>query len=224
MAHGYGWDGSGWGKDLGAGGATFYDAGILTDMLGEAGIHLASGWNWGTQQMQMSAIGQGVVQFGRKLRRGLAGLKDLLGGSVNLHHVRETPWFCSGAPACALPPSTNNVYYSSALLTSSSSWIAMTTVHELAHVIDWQSSIALASGRGRFSDAWHGAPLTVYAACGPFSPDNRCGVNRWERWAEAVTVWVFGGAYKGVETARMISPGALGAQKDGISALLNGGR
>ncbi len=60
----------------------------------------------------------------------------------------------------------------------------MTTVHELAHVMDWHSQIGLGNGTTIFSDAWHGSPLTEYAVS-----------NRWERWAEAVTVYVYGDRY-----------------------------
>lgn len=100
----------------------------------------------------------------------------------------------------------------------------MTTVHELAHVIDRHSRIQTGvigsyggpvPTYGRFSDAWGEAPLTDYAAC-------RACVNAWERWAEAVTVWVFGSEYKGQETANKISPSALALQMDRLGALLNG--
>jgi hypothetical protein len=180
MAHGYRWAGSGW---TGGADAHFYDMGILSDVLGEAGIAFVTGWNWESQQGQMSAIGQGVVALGRKLDRGLAGLRQLLGSGVSLHRLDVIP---CGAPACA---PNQNVYYSSGFLNdSSSAWIAMTTVHELAHVIDWNGRIEV-NGRmqKQFSNAWHGAPITEYAAGGV--------INRWERWAEAVTVYVYGDRY-----------------------------
>lgn len=105
----------------------------------------------------------------------------------------------------------------------------MTTVHELAHVIDWHSRIGLGSGKygwSNFSAAWHGAPLTGYAACGGLS----C-VNRWERWAEAVTAWVYYDSGSGstsykqnqIETQLGANwPYALQIQMERIGALLQG--
>jgi len=212
-AHGYSWDGSFWSIIQGAAFATEQ---LLYDTVGEAGISFANGWNWKTQQAQMTAIGQGVVNFGQALGAGIAQLKNLLGGGAALHHVANTPWYCFGAPACALPPGTNNVYFSTDFLTNNTpAWISMTTVHELAHVIDWHSRIGLGSGKygwSNFSAAWHGAPVTDYAACG-----GALCVNRWERWAEAVTVWVFGSAYPGQRTVNDLT-----VQMGRIGAILNG--
>ncbi len=100
----------------------------------------------------------------------------------------------------------------------------MTTVHELAHVIDWHSRIGLGSGKygwSNFSAAWHGAPLTGYAACG-----GRSCVNRWERWAEAVTVFVYGSDYAqalGMKNNEFFVTGqAFTDQMERIRQLLNG--
>ncbi len=56
-------------------------------------------------------------------------------------------------------------------------------------------------------------------------------MNRWERWAEAVTVWVFGElnvntgqyvtTYSASEVGR-VKPGELLGQMDRMTALLNG--
>lgn len=110
-----------------------------------------------------------------------------------------------------------------------------TVVHELAHVIDWHSNIQIgtitmygqtAATYGRFSSAWSEPPLTDYAAQFHFYPA------RWDVWAEAVTVWVFGElnlntgqfltSYKPYEVTRRVSPGELVYQMNHIEALLNG--
>ena len=181
-------------------------------MASEAGITFIGQW---TFDRGMKAVGAGIALFGRKLEGGLAQLKSLLGGWAAIIHGS-----CFGV-SCALPPGTHTVRLSNSLLKGPSEWIAQTTVHELAHVIDWHSFIQVPAGYygwGHFSDAWSGAPLTGYAAGDEWRPYPR----RWERWAEAVTVWVFGAAYKGKETEKMITPTALTAQMDRITALLNG--
>jgi RHS repeat-associated protein len=222
QAHGYSWNGSGWSGD---GDAHFYDEGILSDVLREAGIAFVTGWNWGNQQRQMSAIGQGVVALGQKLNQGLAGLRQLLGGGASLHHVNQTPGICQGRDACALPPGTHNVYYSTGFLNDNSSqYIAMTTVHELAHVIDWHNRINMNGASVSFSFAWHGTPITAYAACA--YPD--C-FNPWERWAEAVTVYTYGSAYEAELRSRnnggfRIGEVALNIQMARMHELLNGVR
>jgi hypothetical protein len=140
-AHGFGWGGQHWDVLIPA---IFADRDILLETVAEAGVTFASGWDWNTQQAAMVAIGQGIVRFGQKLSGGLAHVKALLGGGAALHHVAATPWYCLGAPACALPPGTHNVYYSTTFLQeSSAAWIAMITVHEPAHVIDWHSRIQI---------------------------------------------------------------------------------
>lgn len=209
-ARGYVWNGGGWSLGNSMLDIIFYDADILYETVGEAGVTFAGGWDWNTQKAQMTAIGQGIVKFGQKLSTGLAQLQNLLGGGAALHHVSNTPWYCFGAPACALPPGTNSVYFSTDFLTNNTpAWISMTTVHELAHVVDWHSRIGLGlaqNKRGNFSMAWHGAPITDYARR-----------NAWERWAEAVTVWVFGDAYKKSERPLNVD---IGAQMNRIEALL----
>ena len=170
-AHGWFDSGNGWTMP---GMAVFEDVGILFEMAGEAGISFATGWDWNTQEAQMTAIGQGIALFGQKLSGGLTRLRELLGGGALLHHVAQTPVFCFDAPACALPPGSNHVYFSEGLLQEPAEWIRMTAVHELAHVIDWHSRIQTGMGSvhgstyptfGHFSDAWQGAPLT--STCGP---------------------------------------------------------
>ena len=63
-AHGYFDNGNGWSA---TGFALFADVDILSDVLAEAGIAFSGQWNWNSSSVQMSAIGQGVVEFGRRL-------------------------------------------------------------------------------------------------------------------------------------------------------------
>ena len=211
-AHGYSWDSSAshWSS---ASTPEFSDFGILQATLGDAGIQFVSGWDWSTQKAQMSAIGQAVVQFGSKLASGLAGLKNLLGGGAGLYHLAQTPWFCAGAPACALPTFARNVYYSTSELAGSSERIGLTTVHELAHLVDWQSTKV---GGISFSTTWEKefpTGLTKYANC------TRC-VRTWERWAEAVTYWVWG---RGTRDSVDLDADQEKAQMRRMNELLNGG-
>jgi hypothetical protein len=103
-----------------------------------------------------------------------------------------------------------------------------TIVHELAHVIDWHSRIQYGVDQvygyavpayGMFSTAWGDPPLTDYAAgkTGGFRPYPPS----WDRWAEAVTVWVFGSSYKPSERPLSVN---LGVQMTRIGELLEGWR
>ena len=126
-AHGFSWGGSHWNTpDT----PQFADEDILHETIGEAGITFAGGWNWGSQQRQMTAIGQGIVQFGQKLDNGLSQLMNLLNGGAKLRQGS-----CLGS-SCALPPGTHTVSFSKGTLSADSDWIAQTTVHELGHIID----------------------------------------------------------------------------------------
>ena len=90
--------------------ARFYDEQILLDTVGGARISFADTRDFVSQ---MVPVATGIVKLGQKLSQGLAHLKELLGGGAVMHHVAETPWYCFGAPACALPAGTNGVYFSS---------------------------------------------------------------------------------------------------------------
>ena len=212
-ARGFSWHGSGWSA---GGGIRFYDEGILSETVGEAGITFAGGWDWKTQEAQMTAIGQGIVMFGQKLSAGLSQLKNLLGGGASIAQGS-----CFGRP-CALPPGTSTVRMPKS---ADATWNMQTIVHELAHIIDWHSKIQIGTTvsfgelpvYGHFSDAWAGEPLTMYAA----GQDGAIFNHQWETWAEAVTVWVFGGSYKASERPLHVD---VGSQMVRISELLNGWR
>ncbi|MBM4092622.1 MAG: RHS repeat-associated core domain-containing protein, partial [Planctomycetes bacterium] len=212
-AHSYSWNGSGW--SLMGAIARFYDINILTETIGEAGISFAGSWDFVTQ---MTPIAQGIVKFGMMLSGGMAHLQGLLGGGAPIRHGS-----CLGS-ACA-PPYLGNVYLPGS---TDSTWLMQTVVHELAHLIDWHSRIqsgsiraygASASVYSKFSDMWGEPPLTDYAAgkTGGFRPYPLS----WDRWAEAVTVWVFGNSYKSSERPLNVD---VGAQMTRIGDLLNGWR
>jgi hypothetical protein len=83
-------------------------------------------------------------------------------------------------------------------------------IHEFGHIIDWHSSI----GNKSFSAAWEGSPMTEYAR----SSD-------WERWAEAVSVYVLGPTYflRSPQTGPQIGMDISG-QMDRMKQLLEGWR
>ncbi len=218
MARGYGWNGSGWGNPNPTG-PVFYDQEVLTEMAADAGISFVGSWQF---NRQMKAVGSGIALFGRNLAQGLGQLRALLGGGARL--LRGS---CMGS-SCALPPGTQTVRFSQETLSSRSEWIAQTTVHELAHVIDWHSRIQTGSVKtgiqgqisvpvfGRFSDAWDETPLTGYASGDGYRPYPR----RWEVWADAVATWVFGSKTDGL-TVKYSEP-FVGNQMGRIGNLLNG--
>jgi RHS repeat-associated protein len=214
-AHGYFHDGNHWGQQ---GDAVFSDTGIIQEVLAEAGIRFSDIHRWSLQEM--TPVTQGVVRFGQRLSRGLPGLKELLGGWVVFSKTHNLGCFTGGA--CSLPPGTHHVAFTSAFLKNSSTeYIAQTTVHELAHVIDWQ---------GHFSKTWSGTPLTDYATCASF----QCLSSTWETWAEAVTVWVYGAfdvttghfatMYKSNEVRSHVVQNRLNEQMLAVQTLLGGWR
>jgi hypothetical protein len=82
------------------------------------------------------------------------------------------------------------------------------TVHELAHIIDYNSSVEWAiyylsrtvkspQEPSTFSTAW-GIYTTNYSHCW------KC-VQKWERWAEAVSLYVYGANYP-YDGARFLEP------------------
>jgi len=219
-AHGYFWGGDHWSV---AGDPHFQDEGITGDVIAEAGISLASTvspspWSWGNKQK----VAYAVARFGQKLSGGIAALQALLGGYAVINLNPGIPSYCRGA--CAPPPPWTGGHevffaigtFSAADLVGGAQWV----VHELAHVIDWQ---------GSFSPRWAFPGITKYAREGPDIPV--VYPRRWEVWAEAVTVWVFGGidatgtfitSYKPNEVSRYITPDKLTVQMSRIQALLEG--
>jgi len=188
------------------------DAGIARDVLAEADIYL-SGGGWLPEEIMQMA--RGVARFGQALAEsgGLARLRELLGATVRVRN-----WSLCGGP-CA-PPA--NVWFSWEVWFPTGralNDVAGLFVHELAHVIDWNSHYA-------FSGHWGYAPLTDYA-----TNNKRFYPQSWDRWAEAVAVWVMGEldasgtfAIKGTYPILGQVIPSLTVQLDRINDLLNGRR
>lgn len=162
----------------------FADDDIVATVLHEAGIAFDTESPW--QFHHLEAIGRGVWALSQKLTGGLSRLRELLGPGVRMY---LSPSPCGeNRLACALPWIPVNGRYSVHFSSNefgrrSVQSVVHTTVHELAHVMDWHSDM-------QFSRDWDQPPLTNYAACTypgclPVA----------ERWAEAVTYFVFGEAY-----------------------------
>jgi len=141
--------------------------------------------------------------LGRALSGGVPALRDLL-GRTSIFIRDASPLVCgAGQNPCSLPGlpgMTHEVFLPAEVFLNYGDNMHMVVVHELGHVIDWQSQIATDSERhfgGRFSDVWSGQPLTNYAETGVFS--------QWERFAEAVTVYVFRQDYSKVATFRPVT-------------------
>jgi len=206
-AHGYFWGGSHWSV---AGDPVFFDESITDDVNAEAGISLVgSGWSWANKQK----VAYGAAKFGQKLSGGMAALKALLGGYAIINLVDQAPFYCRGACVPYWPLANEHTVYmpvkdfTGGDLIGGAQWV----VHELAHVIDWQ---------GNFSQRWEPyAALTNYAKNARSVPPFY--YSSWEKWAEAVTVWVFGNNYKSSERPLNVD---VGAQMTRIGELLNGWR
>jgi len=168
--------------------------------------------------MQMA---YGVSLFASRLAGGMNQLRHLLGvkGLWSITVVDKT---CAGS-ACA-PPMLGVVWFPSSWAVDQT---ATTFVHELAHVIDWTSSFFTLNG---FSAHWGYAPLTDYAAGIPPQPYPVS----WDRWAEAATVWVFGGivnttgsfetSFKTTQVHSYVGQNDLNVQMNRMTELLNGWR
>jgi RHS repeat-associated protein len=181
-AHGYFWDRATghWSRQQDP---VFADPDILTETMREAGIEFDATSPWLREQME--AIATGVVRLSHALTHGMNRLQELLGPGARMY-LSQRPRWCLGAPACALPPRLVDGRYpvhfdSEQIGDLGLQGLTYTAVHELGHVMDWHSGRA-------FSNNWRQPPLTNYAAC------EACLRTR-ERWAEAVTYFVFGEAY-----------------------------
>ncbi len=184
---------------------------IGRELLSEAGITLQGDWS----DSQIIEVATGVGDLARAVG-GVGQLNQLIGGYATFYHPSEPlPWNvlnCLTGSACALPPPLmdgHSVYFK-----TSDSITRFTTVHELAHIIDWNSSIQHPAtyhgvnylAWGSFSEAWS-TYTTGYSRCW-----GDC-VSHWERWADAVTVFV----YPGYDGARL-----RGAEANVMKRLLFG--
>ncbi len=176
-ARGYFWSGNHWGD---SGEPIFANEQVTNEVIGDAGISLAGGgWSWANKQK----VAYGAAKFGQKLSGGIAALKALLGGYAVINLVPKAPFYCQGACVPYWPLANEHTVYmpvadfTGADLVGGAQWM----VHELAHVIDWV---------GGFSSRWPFDDLTNYSRAAPNVPIFYR--RSWERWAEAVTIWVFG--------------------------------
>jgi len=187
-ARGYFWKGSHWGDK---GDPIFANEQVTDEVIADAGIVLCgetcsdrTPWT----RDRKAAVARGVAMFGQKLSGGLAHLRQLLGSYTYLFLVSASPMVCGlGGNPCAPPSPWDtgfNVYLPVKAFDAYGSLAHMLVVHELAHVIDWHSSI----GGRSFSQAWPYPPITNYAETGWPPP--------WDRFAEAVAVYVFGKRYE----------------------------
>jgi len=185
MAHGYGWSGSGWSMGQ-LGSAVFYDPSILNDVLTEAGIMTVGAWNFG----ELSLVGQGVVDLMNKI--GSASRLDELLGPIPTGIERRTAGSgnCADKVACTFGIL---IQFYDALFGGSDDFIRGTAVHELAHVIDFNSRITIPGSAGRDNTVF---PSLLFSG-GTYITDYAMSGGRTEYWAEAVADWVYGGRYKG---------------------------
>ena len=221
-AHGYNWDNnkSDWVMP-GTPNPRFYDEAITDAILAEGNVRLCgescayqggSSWSWD----QKKVVARGLSIFGGKLinEGGIGYLARLLGVVTDVYlDSPSAPVWCSYA--CAPPKPfvgmERSIFLSTGLMNYANGY--MDVVHELAHIVDWHSSI----GGRRFSNAWQGGPLTQYAIDGTLQPA--------ERFAEAAAVWVFYDSANGSSTYRnaiLQRVTDLTVQLDRMEALLKG--
>ena len=188
--------------------AEFRDKGILLDVLNEAGIQVdgADNW-WGSGELTLLA--QGVVALAQKIavtkfgayvsqagiEAGFPRSKSLIGGFVTWYRASAGTEFCAAGDACATEPGRIGIYeglFRQKTFSKSEhhNFIRGIAVHELAHKIHIQkvcpnnpSAFCLSYNIGE-PLYWDVNPITGY------------GDYYWERWAEAVTDWVYGLAYQ----------------------------
>lgn len=129
-------------------------------------------------------IGEGVANMGR--------LKELIGKGGVVLRRRGDPvcGFNLGRP-CAPPPSP--IHSGREIFLP---WVdKFVIVHELAHIIDWNSGTGLLGDDGFSSEFPRRYAFDVRHA--GFSPGvtKYAATNAWEYWADAVTAWVYGREY-----------------------------
>ena len=203
-AHGYGWNGEGWSKPINP---KFADRGIMDEVLSEAGIKLVGGggWTWPSKQWtgwtddRVEHVARAVALFARKLSRGMEGLRTLFSNeTVTMAIVTSSGPACGCSNPCAPPQpwsDGNTVLLPVGVFYAGRTDLHMIIVHELAHIVDWHSSV---NGRA-FSRAWSHPPITTYARDG--GP-----LNEWERFAEAAAVYVIGPSYEDYAGKFLVDP------------------
>ncbi|MCO6452039.1 MAG: RHS repeat-associated core domain-containing protein [Caldilineales bacterium] len=189
-AHGYDWNSSTnhWSNPTSA---HFYDEGIAQEFFAEFDIELSGPWTLS----QLNLVGQAMVDFYRKIGSATR-LGNLIGRGNRF--IRSG----NGAGPCSVDHSActlfSTIWFYDKLFTYSDSFVKGTVVHELAHVIDFNSVIPTHTSRGA-KDTWFALSFG-FPDMGRITKYGESG--RAEYWAEAVTDWVYGAAYKGKETGR----------------------
>jgi len=216
-ARGYGWDGTAWGSMIPP---IYYDRGAINEVLSDAGITLSGGGGMTGSGLRMDwtddraeQIARGVALFGRALSGGIGALRRLLGNTTTTVHIfTSTGPECAFNNPCAPPPpydTGNNIRLPVNIFGSYGANLHMLLVHELAHIVDWHSSI----GGKSFSHAWSYEPITAYARDGWPPP--------WDRFAEAVAVFVLGSEYSRVASFLVTD---YSSQMGALQSLLEGWR
>jgi RHS repeat-associated protein len=195
-ARGFRKDGSGWKLDSTMD-PVIDDAGIADEVLGEAGIGLTSeaGLAWTDDRKMMAA--RGVAKLGQRLSDagGLGRVKKLLGGGATVHIVYNSPFECGGQQACAPPWGRGDIVYLPDIYFGTA-YVHMDIVHELAHIIDWHNRIEINGTAVWLSTGWGVYPaITDYGTQYNFITRAGSPTSVWDKFAEAVTVAVFGQDY-----------------------------
>ena len=174
-------------------------------MLNEAGIQVEGADNWWGRG-ELTLLAQGVVALAQKIaitkfgsyvaqtgiETGFARLKTLIGGGVTWYRGKENigsgHLICLLGTACALEPSRIGFY--DELFLEKKSYVRGTAVHELAHMIHFNTLCDPTVDVPCFLQdtglpGWPDHFLTTYGA--KFS---------WQYWAEAVTIWVYENKYQ----------------------------
>lgn len=170
--------------------------GILSDTLGELGIHLAADANTPWTLPQASLVAQGVVALASKIG-SFGQLRSLLGfGTLpTFFHRAATPlWIIPTASAHATPMTTL-VIFTNNLFLGSDDFVRGIAVHELAHVIDYFGGVrGMKKAVNASGGMWQrGTMVPKDAHVSDYGMKNALGL---EYWAEAVATWVYGSRYQ----------------------------
>lgn len=213
-AHGFSWNttSNDWSM---SGEPSFADEDILNDTMAEAGISWnnvpgdPANWTFARKK----GIAAGIVRLGNFISGGLVRLSGLLGGYATMVIATGGNILCNGGRVpCSMPTWDHAVVWPADYVDryDGSSYLSGTAVHELAHVMDWQS------GRS-FSTWWkRNSPVGQY---GNNCDGNPCVV-KWERWAEAVQVAVYG--QNAIGGALPVGGAELATQVDLVRGMLGG--
>jgi len=178
--------------------ASFFDPGALMELLADSGIQVStiSGIAWGAGELEL--MGQGVAALAQKLGgtsavKGLLPTWTILMRAANPTSARDANCHTGAAAACTFsvplgPTSLIQIYDATF---SSDSFARGVIVHELAHAMDFRSG-GLFSNKIDQTPGGIRNPLTNYTdnpVTNKFAPDV-------EYWAEAVSRYVFGSAYR----------------------------